>query len=68
MAKRIETIEMTEEDLKEAIDKWLHDKYGPPKPDMRDRPGLTPWKIALQYHPVYDEVPTFSAKATRETE
>lgn len=68
MAKRSETIELTEEDIKEAIDKWLHDKYGPPKLDMAFRPGLSAWKIVLQHQPVYDESPIFSAKASRDTD
>lgn len=68
MAKRTETIELTEDEIKEAISDWLHNKYGPPKPDMQFRPGLKPWQVVINHHPVYDEVPYFTAVAERETD
>lgn len=67
MAKRSEVIELTEDEIKEAISDWLHNKYGPPKPDMQWRPELKPWEVSITHHPVYDDVPYFTATAKRET-
>lgn len=68
MAKRTEVIELTEAEIKEAISDWLHNKYGPPKLDMQFRPGLKPWSVSIEQHPVYDDVPYFTAEASRETD
>jgi hypothetical protein len=67
MAKRTETINMTQEDMEEAISDWLHNHYGPPKPDLQFRPGVGPWKIYIKFIPQFEEQGHYEAEACRET-
>lgn len=68
MAQRSETVHLNQKDIEEAIDQWLHNKYGPPKPDLQFRPGVGPWKIHIKREPHYDDPDTFAAEATRTVE
>lgn len=62
MAKRTEVVELSEEDIKEAVANWLLSKYAP------SRTTAKPWKVVIHHHPVYDEIPYFTATAERETD
>lgn len=66
MAKRTitETIELTHEDIEQAVSEWLHNHFGPPKPDMQFRPELSSWKVQLDCAHRGDE-DEYSAKASR---